>query len=138
MTRERGETQLEAELEEQRVAAFADAMTAIFPNSNIPQSEIDSSEFAAMEVSQRRKDALATVTAWVRREIECLDQEAHRDQPWDVLYASASDREGKVWHTANSEEEAREWADEKSDGAIFGYLKVEQRSLLDEPSDGSA
>jgi len=90
----------------------------------------------APEYSQQRLDALTTILGWLSAEFAWIEDEATRDQPWQVKYASETNREGVVRKTFDDVVEARDYASRKERTASFGWYFVERaRKPFAEPNE---
>ncbi len=124
------EPQAEQGIEDLRQEALKAAAQVMFPN--IQQIAIEGG-IGAPEYTERRYVALSVIRQWLQTEFAWFEQEAMRDQPWEVRYASASDREGVVRKVLPSEDEARKEARRSDATASFGYYIVKQARRPLEP-----
>ena len=76
------------------------------------------------EFTQQRVDALLAVRSWLSVQMEWMEAEAVRDQPWEVRYVSATNPTGKVCDTFVDEAVALRNAASSNETSCFGQYKV--------------
>jgi len=111
------------------------AGSLLMPNSLFFREEVSSQVEGPIGATVENLRALRMLETWVRMELKYMELEAFKDEPWEVRYASESDKTGALRKRFTTREEAIDYANESDGSAVFGYYKAVQRKLPLDPED---
>jgi len=122
-------------IKQQRDEVISLAGHLLLPDSRFFSEAVPSQLNGPIEATVENLRALRALETWVRIELRWMEMEAFKDEPWEVRYASATDTTGKVSKRFAHREDAIAYANESDESASFGYYRIVNRTLPDDPED---